>query len=150
MLEMKFKRLSDTMIVPTKAHDTDACFDIYADVLSFSDNGEICIFPHETVIIPTGFATNIPHGYWAAIFARSGLASKQGLRPANCVAVIDEPYTGIWKIPLHNDSEDIRVIHHGDRIAQFTLLPYYDIQLEEVDELDETDRGSGCFGSSGR
>ena len=161
MLEMKFKRLSDTMIVPTKAHDTDACFDIYADTFNliyadtfgFSnirDNGEVCIFPHETVIIPTGFATNIPHGYWGAIFARSGLASKQGLRPANCVAVIDESYTGEWKIPLHNDGEDIRVIHHGDRIAQFTLLPYYDIQLEEVDELDETDRGSGGFGSSGR
>lgn len=70
MLEMKFKRLSDTMVVPTKAHDTDACFDIYADALSFvdtygfSDNGEIYIFPHETVIIPTGFATNIPNGYW--------------------------------------------------------------------------------------
>ena len=156
MLEMKFKRLSDTMIVPTKAHDTDACFDIYADALSFvdtygfSDNGEIYIFPHETVIIPTGFATNIPHGYWGAIFARSGLASKQGLRPANCVAVIDESYTGEWKVPLYNDSEDIRVIHHGDRIAQFTLLPYYDIQLEEVDELDETDRGDGAFGSSGK
>ena len=148
MLEMKFKRLSDTMIVPTKAHDTDACFDIYADITN--DYGYINIYPHETVIIPTGFATNIPHGYWGAIFARSGLASKQGLRPANCVAVIDESYTGEWKIPLYNDSEDIRVIHHGDRIAQFTLLPYYDIQLEEVDELDETDRGSGGFGSSGK
>ena len=148
MLEMKFKRLSDTMIVPTKAHDTDACFDIYADITN--DYGYINIYPHETVIIPTGFATNIPHGYWGAIFARSGLASKQGLRPANCVAVIDESYTGEWKVPLHNDGEDIRVIHHGDRIAQFTLLPYYDIQLEEVDELDETDRGSGGFGSSGR
>lgn len=149
MLEMKFKRLSDTMIVPTKAHDTDACFDIYADALSFRSDGEICIAPHETVIIPTGFSANIPHGYWGAIFARSGLASKQGLRPANCVAVIDEPYTGEWKIPIYNDSEDIRVIHHGDRIAQFTLLPYYDIQLEEVEELDETDRGANGFGSSG-
>ena len=149
MLEMKFKRLNDTMIVPTKAHDTDACFDIYADALSFRSDGEICIAPHETVIIPTGFSANIPHGYWGAIFARSGLASKQGLRPANCVAVIDEPYTGEWKIPIYNDSEDIRVIHHGDRIAQFTLLPYYDIQLEEVEELDETDRGANGFGSSG-
>lgn len=150
MLEMKFKRLSDTMIVPTKAHDTDACFDIYADTLGFNGSGNIYIAPHETAIIHTGFATNIPHGYWGAIFARSGLASKQGLRPANCVAVIDEPYTGEWKVPLHNDGEDIRVIHHGDRIAQFTLLPYYDIQLEEVDELDGTDRGDGGFGSSGR
>lgn len=150
MLEMKFKRLSATMIVPTKAHNTDACFDIYADLTNVYGNGYLHIYPHETVLIPTGFATNIPHGYWGAIFARSGLASKQGLRPANCVAVIDEPYTGEWKVPLHNDGEDIRVIHHGDRIAQFTLLPYYDIQLEEVDELDETDRGSGAFGSSGR
>ena len=147
MLEMKFKRLSDTMIVPTKAHDTDACFDIYADITNVC--GYITIYPHSTVIIPTGFSANIPHGYWGAIFARSGLASKQGLRPANCVAVIDESYTGEWKVPIYNDSEDIRVIHHGDRIAQFTLLPYYDIQLEEVDELDETDRGSGGFGSTG-
>lgn len=150
MLELKFKRLSDTMVVPTKAHNTDACFDIYADLINICGDGCMYLHPHETAIIPTGFATNIPHGYWGAIFARSGLASKQGLRPANCVAVIDEPYTGEWKIPLHNDSEDVRVIHHGDRIAQFTLLPYYDIQLEEVDELDETDRGSGGFGSTGK
>lgn len=150
MLEMKFKRLSDTMVVPTKAHDTDACFDIYADALSFRSDGEIWIGPHETVLIPTGFATNIPHGYWGAIFARSGLASKHGLRPANCVAVIDEPYTGEWKIPLHNDTDKSQPIFHGDRIAQFTLLPYYDIQLEEVDELNSTDRGDGGFGSSGR
>ena len=148
MLEMKFKRLSDTMIVPTKAHDTDACFDIYADITNVY--GYITIYPHSTVIIPTGFSANIPHGYWGDIFARSGLASKQGLRPANCVAVIDEPYTGEWKIPLYNDSEGVRVIYHGDRIAQFTLLPYYDIQLEEVDELDGTDRGDGGFGSTGK
>ena len=147
MLEMKFKRLSDTMIVPTKAHDTDACFDIYADITNVY--GYITIYPHSTVIIPTGFSANIPHGYWGAIFARSGLASKQGLRPANCVAVIDESYTGEWKIPLYNDSEGVRVIYQGDRIAQFTLLPYYNIRLEEVDELDETDRGSGGFGSTG-
>lgn len=150
MLEMKFKRLSDTMVVPTKAHDTDACFDIYADTLSFRSDGEIRIDPHETVLIPTGFATNIPHGYWGAIFARSGLASNHGLRPANCVAVIDEPYTGEWKIPLHNDTDKSQPIFHGDRIAQFTLLPYYDIQLEEVDELNSTDRGDGGFGSTGK
>ena len=148
-MELKFKRLTDTMTIPTKAHPTDACFDIYADALSFRSDGEIWIAPHETVLIPTGFATNIPHGYWGAIFARSGLASKQGLRPANCVAVIDEPYTGEWKVPLHNDTNEPKLIKHGDRIAQFTLLPYYDIQLTEVNELDTTDRGSGGFGSTG-
>lgn len=148
-MELKFKRLTDTMTIPTKAHPTDACFDIYADALNFRNDGEIWIAPHETVLIPTGFATNIPHGYWGAIFARSGLASKQGLRPANCVAVIDEPYTGEWKVPLHNDTNEPKLIKHGDRIAQFTLLPYYDIQLTEVNELDTTDRGSGGFGSTG-
>lgn len=150
MLELKIKRLSDTAILPTKAHSTDACFDIYADALSFTTDGEIIITPHETVKVPSGFATNIPHGYWGAIFARSGLATKQGLRPANCVAVIDEPYTGEWLIPLHNDTENDRVIHHGDRIAQFTLLPYYNTNLIEVDKLDGTERGCNGFGSSGR
>ena len=177
MLELKFKRLTDTMTVPTKAHETDACFDLYADIpnetysvmkkdiglgdifnslianqdASIIENGNgIAIEPHKTVKIPTGFATNIPHGYWAAIFARSGLATKQSLRPANCVAVIDEPYTGQWFIPIHNDSNETQVIHHGDRIAQFTLLPYYDTRFIEVDELDATDRGDGGFGSSGQ
>lgn len=149
MLDLKFKRLTDTMTVPIKAHSTDACFDIYADALSFRSDGEIRIAPHETVKIPTGFATNIPQGYWAAIFARSGLATKQGLRPANCVAVIDEPYTGEWLIPIHNDTNEVKVVHHGDRIAQFTLLPYFDTNLIEVNELDSTDRGSNGFGSSG-
>lgn len=150
MLELKIKRLSETATLPKKAHPTDACFDIYADVLSFRSNGEIAIGPHETVKIPTGFATNIPHGYWGAVFARSGLATKEGLRPANCVAVIDEPYTGEWLIPLHNDTNETKIIHHGDRIAQFTLLPYFDTIFTEVDELDPTERGDGGFGHTGK
>ena len=177
MLELKFKRLTDTMTVPTKAHETDACFDLYADIphetykilkndvglvdlvfkpiidgndaaITESGNG-LVIPPHKTVKVHTGFATNIPHGYWAAIFARSGVATKQYLRPAQGVPVIDEPYTGEWMIPLHNDSDEDQIIHHGDRIAQFTLLPYFDTRFIEVQELDSTDRGSGGFGSSG-
>lgn len=150
MLELKIKRLSETATLPKKAHPTDACFDIYADVLSFRSDGEIAIGPHETVKIPTGFATNIPHGYWGAVFARSGLATKEGLRPANCVAVIDEPYTGQWLIPLHNDTDETKIIHHSDRIAQFTLLPYFDTIFTEVDELDSTERGDGGFGHTGK
>lgn len=150
MLELKIKRLSETATLPKKAHPTDACFDIYADALSFRGDGEIAIGPHETVKIPTGFATNIPHGYWGAVFARSGLATKEGLRPANCVAVIDEPYTGQWLIPLHNDTDKTKIIHHGDRIAQFTLLPYFDTIFTEVDELDSTERGDGGFGHTGK
>ena len=175
MLELKFKRLTDTMKVPTKAHDTDACWDLYADIpnetynifkkdydlgdvfsaffdaSAITETGKgVAIEPHTTVKIPTGFATNIPHGYWGAVFARSGLATKQGLRPANCVPVIDEPYTGEWFIPIHNDTNETQIIHHGDRIAQFTLLPYFDTTLTEVGELDTTDRGDSGFGSSGK
>lgn len=156
MLELKFKRLTDTMKVPTKAHETDACWDLHADIPNATyDNGDIVekyglvIAPHKTVKIPTGFATNIPNGYFAAVFARSGLATKQGLRPANCVGVIDEPYTGEWIVALHNDTEENQIIHHGDRIAQFTLLPYFNTNLVEVNELNSTDRGSGGFGSTG-
>lgn len=169
ILDLKIQRLTETAKLPTKAHDTDACFDIYADVpnttydykettpnpfggfgIALRRTGEgVAIHPHQTVLIPTGFATEIPHGFWGAIFARSGLASKQGLRPAQGVPVIDEPYRGHWLIPLHNDSEKTRIVHHGDRICQFMLLPYFDTTLTEVDNLSTTDRGEGGFGSSG-
>lgn len=156
-LNLNVKKLTDTAQLPKKAHPTDACFDIYADLMSdptygHSDNEEasICyIRPHETKMIRTGLACEIPHGYWMAIFARSGLASKQGLRPAQGVPVIDEPYRGEIMIPLHNDSEETRTIHHGDRICQFTLLPYFNTNIIEVDELSKTERGDGGFGSSG-
>lgn len=168
-LNLKIKRLTDTAKLPAKAHDTDACFDIYADIPNntyeykqavpglFGDfnfdvtrTGEgVAIHPHQTVLIPTGFATEIPHGFWGAIFARSGLASKQGLRPAQGVPVIDEPYRGMWKIPLHNDGNEVQIIHHGDRICQFMLLPYFQTTITEVDALNSTDRGEGGFGSSG-
>lgn len=165
MLNLKIKLLTDTAKLPQKSHPADACFDIYADipneeysyVYRVSSSGSqsikktkgVVIQPHQTVLIPTGFATEIPHGFWGAIFARSGLASKQGLRPAQGVPVIDEPYRGQWMIPLHNDSEETRIVHHGDRICQFMLLPYFDTTLTEVDNLSETDRGEGGFGSSG-
>lgn len=146
-LNLKTKRLTETAILPTKAHETDACFDIYADL--GDANKTIYIEPQHLMKINTGFATEIPEGYWGAVFARSGIATKQGLRPANCVPVIDEPYRGEWIIALYNDSREIQYIHHGDRIAQFMLLPYFKTNLIEVNELNETDRGDGGFGSSG-
>lgn len=150
MLSLKIKRLSKTAKLPTKAHSNDACFDIYANIEErVFGCTNLIIPPHTTVKIPTGFATEIPHGYWAAIFARSGLASKQGLRPSNCVAVIDEGYRNEWLLPMYNDSDKDQIIHHGDRVMQFTLLPYYDTELTEVDELNTTERGLGGFGSSG-
>lgn len=170
MLTLKFKRLSETATIPTKAHDRDACFDLYADCpddlytpfpplaegerTSFrcikKEKGGINIPPHKTVLVQTGFSADIPHDYWCAIFARSGLASKKGLRPAQGVPVIDEPYKGHWLIPLHNDTDEIQTILHGDRIAQFTLLPWFETELVEVDELETSDRGENGFGSSGK
>lgn len=162
-LDLKIQRLTETAKLPTKAHDTDACFDIYADIpnakyetcrietdgLEWIELDGVKIKSHQTVLIPTGFATEIPHGFWGAIFARSGLASKQGLRPAQGVPVIDESYRGQWFIPLYNQSDEVQIIHHGDRICQFMLLPYFDTTLTEVDNLSETDRGEGGFGSTG-
>lgn len=169
-LNLKIQRLTDTAKLPQKSHPTDACFDIYADIpdeeyyvekreqlsefmfsgANLTESGKgVAIHPHQTVLIPTGFATEIPHGFWGAIFARSGLASKQGLRPAQGVPVIDESYRGQWFIPLYNQSDEVQIIHHGDRICQFMLLPYFDTNLIEVDNLSTTDRGDGGFGSSG-
>ena len=158
MLELKIKRLTETAAIPTKAHPRDACFDLYADIgyttARYVDGirtvpDSITIRPHETVKIHTGIATSIPQGYWGAVFARSGIATKQGLRPAQGVPVVDEPYTGEWLIPLHNDTEEDKIVHHGDRIAQFMLLPWYETVISEVDKLEETDRGANGFGSSG-
>ena len=145
LISLQIKKCSDTAILPTKAHPTDACYDIYADL---NDNSFSCVSPHTSVRIRTGFCTAIPKGYFAAVFARSGLGCK-GLRLANSVGIIDSDYRGEWLVVLRNDSDEFKTVHHGDRIAQFTLLPVLSTELIEVDELDETERGTGGFGSSG-
>ena len=145
-IDLRIKRVSSTCTLPTKAHEDDACFDIYADL----NCDEITINPHETVMIGTGFATQIPKGWWAPIFARSGLSWKKGLRPVQGVPVIDAGYRGEWKVALHNDLNFSQTIRNQERIAQFTLLEYPKINLIPVDDFeDETDRGEGGFGSSG-
>jgi dUTP pyrophosphatase len=144
MLNVKIKRLSDTAIMPTYGSAKAAGMDLYACI-------DICesIGPGETVKIGTGLAIQPPPGYFGAIFARSGLATKQGLRPSNCVGVCDEDYTGEYIVAIHNDSDEGRLIYNGDRIAQLVFLPYEQANLIEVDELDSTKRGSGGFGSTG-
>ena len=92
----------------------------------------------------------MPHGYFGGIFARSGLATNQGLRLANCVAVIDEDYRGEWIVPLHNDTDNPQTINPMERIAQLVIIPYLNIEFEEVDELSDTERGDKGFGDSGR
>ncbi len=158
MIDIKIKRLTDTATLPTKAHSSDACFDIYADCPNdmFYDwdnmqgdiNG-IRIEPGWAVTIHTGFATNIPNGYFAAVFPRSGMGIKRHLRLSNSTGIIDSGYVGEWLISIYNDGNETQIIKHGDRIAQFAILPVLDVNLTEVNELDETDRGANGFGSSG-
>lgn len=160
-MEIKIKRLTPTAQVPKKNFASDACFDLYLDApdaIYHEWNGGvevktaqgIKIRPNETVMLHTGIAMETPVGYYAAIYARSGLACKQGLRPANCVGIIDAAYRGEVMVALHNDSTETRIVHHGDRIAQMAILPVLDVKLVESDNLSETERGSDGFGSSGK
>ena len=100
-------------------------------------------------MVPTGLAMEIPDGYFGAIFARSGLASKRGLRPANCVGVVDSDYRGEVMVALHNDGDIPRGILPGERIAQLLILPFENAIYVESDSLSDTERGSGGFGSTG-
>jgi dUTP pyrophosphatase len=126
----------------TRGSNEAAGYDLYATVTAN-------IPPHHTVLIGTGLAMEIPKGYFGGIFARSGLATKQGIRPANCVGVIDSDYRGEVKVALHNDTDTGVDINMGDRIAQLVVIPYQEVDLEFVDSLDDTERGTGGFGSTG-
>ena len=160
-MEIKIKRLTPTAQIPKKNFTSDAAFDLYLDApdaIYHEWNGGvevkaargIKIRPNETAMLHTGIAMETPIGYYSAIYARSGLACKQGLRPANCVGIIDAAYRGELIVALHNDSNDTRIVCHGDRIAQMAILPVLDVKLVESDNLSETERGSGGFGSSGK
>ena len=129
--------------LPTKAHEGDAGWDLYSLY-------DYIINPHETVKVDTGLNFQLPEGTFGAIYARSGLSTKQGLRPANCVGVCDSGYRNNYIVPLYNDSDEVRTIHKHDRIAQLIIQPFIQTELTEVDTLDDTERGSGGFGSSGR
>ena len=138
------KKLRDNAIIPTQGSKYAAGYDLYAAI-----DTPITIKSGETVKIGTGLAFELPEGFFAGIFARSGLATKQGLRPANCVGVVDCDYRGEVIVAIHNDSNRDAVIAPGDRIAQMILLPYQSMEFIEVNDLSETDRGDGGFGSSG-
>ena len=142
---VNFKKLDPNAIVPTYGTAHSAGADLYAVT---SDPVEIG--PGETKFIKTGLALEIPDGLVALIFARSGLACKQGLAPANKVGVIDSDYRGEIMVALHNHSREVRRVSNGDRIAQIGFLPYYTARFVEIEDLDETERGSGGFGSTGK
>lgn len=151
-VSVKFVKVREGAITPTLGSEKAAGCDLYACVQpnDFGAIDPIVIRPHETVKVGTGLAIQPPEGYFGAIFARSGLATKQGLRPANCVGVCDEDYTGEYIVAVHNDSDTYKYINHGDRIAQLLFLPYLSVTFEETDHLDETERGAGGFGSTGK
>lgn len=143
-INVKIKKLNDKTKIPTRGSSSAAGYDIYANI-----DEPIIIEPGKNVKIPTGFATEMPEDTFGAIFPRSGLATKKGLRLSNSVAVIDADYRGEWIISIYNDSNEIQTIEPGERIAQLILMNYLPISFEEVENLNNTDRGSGGFGSTG-
>ena len=144
-VNVRFRRVSDLAHVPTRGSEKAAGYDLYAAVSS-----PVTIMPHETFPIDTGLQFEIPDGYFAAIYARSGIAAREGLRPANCTGVCDSDYRGNYIVALHNDSETPRVIEPGERIAQMVVIPYLSVSFEETSSLTDTRRGAGGFGSTGK
>lgn len=142
---INIKKLSCDAIIPSYATEYAAGCDLYA-----CSNEEINIMPGETKLIKTGIALEIKEGYVGLIYARSGLASKKGLAPANKVGVIDSDYRGEIMVALHNHSNEVRQIDAYERIAQLVITPYIKASFNLVDELDSTKRGDNGFGSTGK
>ena len=138
-------KVRENATIPTRGSEDAAGFDLYACI-----DTPITIKPHETAMVPTGVAMELPKNTFAAIYARSGLASKRGLRPANCVGVCDSDYRGEYMVALHNDSEVEATIEPNERIAQMVVERYEKIKFNEVDKLEDTKRGAGGFGSTGK
>ena len=143
--KIKIKKLNENAIIPTLGSEEAAGVHLHACITE-----PIYISPHETIKIDTGIAIELPKGTFGAIFARSGLATKEGLAPANKVGVIDSDYRNSIVVALHNHSNVSRIINPGQRIAQLVVLPYIPIEFKEVDKLSDTERGLGGFGSTGK
>ena len=142
--QMNVKKLNEKAILPTYGSAFAAGADLYA-----CEEGEVTIAAGETKLIHTGLAMEIPEGLVGLIYARSGLASKKGLAPANKVGVIDSDYRGEIMVALHNHGSAPQTVASGERIAQLVFAPYYTAEFSVVDELSDTVRGVGGFGSTG-
>ena len=140
MLTLQVKRLNDDAKIPTKAHSSDRCFDLYSV-------GEYEIAPYGTKIIKTGIAIRLPEGWGAQILGRSGMSAR-GFDIFG--GVIDNAYLGEWGVILHNSTDNYQQIGEGDKVAQFELVKQNEVEIIEVDELGESDRGEKGFGSSGK
>ena len=143
-MKIRIKKLNENAIIPTYGTSCSAGADLYALLDSATE-----IEPHQTTLVHTGISVEIPEGYCGLIFARSGLASKRGLAPANKVGVIDADYRGEIMVALHNHSDQAQSIDQGERIAQLAIVPFLKAEFEESDDLSDTLRGAGGFGSTG-
>lgn len=143
--EIKVKRLTNTAKIPTRATNGSAGYDLYVDIAN-----HVFVPPHVTVKFGTGVAIIPPDGTAGFIFARSGSATKRGLAPANKVGVCDVDYTGEYIVAIHNHSDKIQTVEVGERIAQLVFMPVVVGNIVEVDELENTSRGAGGFGSTGK
>ena len=141
---INIKKLTPKAIIPTYGSEFAAGADLYACL-----DEPLTIEPSKTILVHTGIALEVPVGYAGLIYARSGLASKKGLAPANKVGVVDADYRGEVMVALHNHSDQSATIEPGERIAQFVIAPYLTAIFNEVEELNETVRGEGGFGSTG-
>lgn len=144
-MHVNVKKLNENAVLPTYGSANASGADIYACL-----DAPLTIAPHETVMVHTGLAMEIPEGCAGLIYARSGLACKRNLAPANKVGVVDSDYRGEFMIALHNHGTTSQTIEPKERIAQLVITPYIVGQFEVVDELDTTERGAGGFGSTGR
>ena len=142
MENVRFKKLTPFATTPSRGTSDSAGYDLYSAQT-------IEIAPGGCIKVPTDIAIEIPKGYFGGIYPRSGLSTKKGLRLANCVGVVDADYRGGVIVAIYNDSDEVQVIERGERIAQLIIQPYLDVRLELVDELSDTKRGSGGFGSTG-
>lgn len=143
--DLRIKKLRDNAQMPTYGSEFAAGADMYAAL-----DEAVTIEPGETKLIPTGLAFEIPEGYAGFIYARSGLASKRGLAPANKVGVVDADYRGEVMVALHNHGSVPQAVEAGERIAQMIIAPFVAVNYVFSDELDDTVRGEGGFGSTGR
>jgi len=144
-MTIKTKKLRSNATLPTYGSEFAAGADLYACL-----DEEVTIQPQQTVMIPTGFAFAIPAGLAGFIHARSSLGSKRGLAPANKVGVIDSDYRGEVMVALHNHGTEPQTIAHGERIAQMVIAPYIAAEFNLTEELPDSKRGSGGFGSTGK
>ena len=147
-MKIPCKKLRDNAILPTRGTALAAGVDLYALLPDGQESATVA--PQGKYLFPTGIAVEIPEGYVGLVFARSGIATKRQLAPANCVGVIDADYRGECTVALHNDTDEPRTVAPGDRIAQLVVLPYLSVTFTEAEELSETARGVGGFGSTGR